>query len=113
MPTGGRRHRGRRGGRRDRGRPAAPQGRREGAGGAPPVSAPAPVPGSSRTGPGRQRPSQRHRPRHVKEVYIDGRWVQVEGGGPVIAPGPQRPQRRGPKQGGDDEPPGVRLSVPL
>jgi hypothetical protein len=45
-------------------------------------------------------------------VYMGGRWVRVEGEGPVIAPG--RPsQPRGSKRGGEDEPPASRLSVPL
>jgi len=33
---------------------------------------------------GQQQRSQGRRPRHVKEVYTDGRWVRVEGEGPVI-----------------------------
>ena len=62
---------------------------------------------------GRPRSAQRHRPRRVKEVYMSGRWVRVEGEGPVIASGPQRPGRLGPKPHGDDEPPAIPFSVPL
>ena len=53
-----------------------------------------------------------HRGR-VKEVYIDGRWVQVTGEGPVIAPGRARPGP-GRKAGrDDDDSPGGPLSVAL
>ncbi len=57
---------------------------------------------------GRGRP---HRGR-MKEVYMDGRWVQVSGEGPVIAPG--REYIRDKKSSGRDEdtPPGP-LTVPL
>lgn len=96
----GRRHRGRRGGHRNRG------GQRS-----TPPAAPAQQP--SPPAAGRQRPPRGRHRRRVREVYMGGRWIQVEGEGPVIAPGSERSERRGPKQGGDDEPPDVRLSVPL
>ncbi|MBI4323225.1 MAG: cupin domain-containing protein [Candidatus Omnitrophica bacterium] len=107
-------HRHRRRRRRRRATPsAAPQGRREKAGGAPPVSLAPPAGQPSRPAAGRQRPPRGRHRRRVREVYMGGRWVRVEGEGPVIAPGTQGPERRNPKPGGDDEPPAVRLSVPL
>ncbi|GEM_PF-141034 len=92
----------------------APQGRPVPAGGSAPVSAPATKPASSRPG-GAERPRspRGYRSRRLKEVYMGGRWVQVEGGAPVIAPGRERQGRRGPKRDGDDDPPHIRLSVPL
>ena len=60
-----------------------------------------------------QRPVPRHHRRRVKEVYMGGRWVQVEGDGPVIAPSSRHAPRRGHKPDGDDDPPRVHLSVPL
>ena len=80
---------------------------RGGAGGSP---APAP---SAKTPPPAGRPPRgglHHRRRHVKEVYMGGRWVQVEGEGPVIAPGKERPRKRG---AGDSDTPAGPLSVPL
>ena len=76
-----------------------------------PPAAPAQHP--SRPAAGRQRPPRGRHRRRVREVYMGGRWVQVEGEGPVIAPGSDRSERRGPKPDGDDEPPDIRLSVPL
>ncbi len=74
----------------------------------PPQARPAAPRGPQRGGRGRGG----RRPR-VREVYMGGRWVQVQGEGPVIAPGRQQSGRRGSKQGGDDDPPAARLSVPL
>jgi quercetin dioxygenase-like cupin family protein len=78
----------------------------------PTVSTSAPAPQPSRPGTGRSRSPQRHHRRRVKEVYMSGRWVRVEGEGPVIASGPQRPGRLGQKPR-DDEPPAIPFSVPL
>lgn len=60
------------------------------------------------------RPPRRERHRlgshRVKEVYMGGQWIRVEGEGPVISPGPKRPgQRQRPKP---EEPSGP-LSVSL
>lgn len=104
-PTQTRRRRGRRG--RGRGhRPAspvaAPAARRSPA--APKPSA-TPAPSRSRSRP--------HRRRHVKEVYMGGRWVQVSGEGPVIAPGQERPGPAGQRPPRDDDTPAGPLTVPL
>ena len=61
--------------------------------------------------PRRQRGGSRRYRGRVKEVYMDGRWVQVTGEGPVIAPG-----REGPRHGRlakDEDTPSGPLSVPL
>lgn len=94
----------------------APRGhrRRRGRGARPRSTSPAaPAQQSSRPAAGRQRPPRGRHRRRVREVYMGGRWIQVEGEGPVIAPGSDRSERRGPKPDGDDEPPAIRLSVPL
>lgn len=93
--------------------PAAPQQPRAQAGAAPSVPPPASTSGSSRPSAGRQPPPRGRHQRRVREVYMSGQWVRVEGEGPVIAPGSSWARRRGPKRGGDGEPPGVPLSVPL
>ena len=109
-----RRHRRRRGGAGQRPKPpATPQELRNKVGGAPSVQPTTSTSGSARPGASRQRPPRGRHQRRGKEVYINGKWVRVEGEGPVIAPGSSWPKRRGPKPGGDDEPPGIRLSVPL
>lgn len=63
-----------------------------------PASQPSSQPSSSGAIEQGGAPSQGYR-RHVKEVYMSGRWVQVTGEGPVIAsghqPGPQKRSRRG------------------
>jgi len=110
------RHRGRRRGGRRSGAATSGQGQqaRPAQGSAP---ASAPTPSSPHTGPRRRQSTGAPRPAHgrhrrrVKEVYMDGRWVQVEGEAPVIAPSPQRRHRS--KQRGDDEPPAVPFSVPI
>jgi len=101
-PAGHRRRR-RRGGRRHRGeRRAAPSA---------PRSAPSPAPQPSRPDAVAQRSPRRGRHRRkIKEVYMGGRWIQVEGEGPVIAPGRGHPGR---KRADDDEPHGPPLAVPL
>ena len=132
-PTG-HRHRGRRGGRRHRGSGRAPTPAPASAHGSAPAPAPlpssprpalaaaAPVPPPSpspRPSPapksptpsidtGRSRPPRGHHRRRVKEVYMGGRWVRVEGEGPVIAPSPQESRRRVHKPGSDDEPSPIR-----
>ena len=58
--------------------------------------------------PARGRP---HRSR-VKEVYMDGHWVQISGEGPVIAPGRERTRDKKPAERDEDTPPGP-LTVPL
>ena len=107
-----RRHRRRGGAGRRSAPPAAVQGLREPSAGTAPVSPSAPTPRPTRPAGGRPRSGPPHRRRRVKEVYMGGRWVRVEGDGPVIAPGRQS-ERRDPKRGEDDEPPPIRLSVPL
>ena len=97
-----RRHRG--GGRRGRSAPsAATQGRPAPASGtspaprpsppAPRPSPPAPRPSPpARSGTDRSRAPRRGYRSRVKEVYMNGRWVRVEGEGPVIAtPGDNPP----------------------
>jgi len=80
----------------------------------PPSSAPAATaPRSSRPGTGRQPSARHHRSRRVKEVYMNGQWVRVEGDGPAISSDFKRPGRRNPKRGGDEDSPGVPLSVLL
>ena len=127
---GGRRHHARGGGPRAA---AVPPGRRQQTGGTPavPTSAPPgrpspspaqgaprrpdagrPKPPSSALGASERRPRGRHR-RKIKEVYMGGRFIQVEGEGPVIAPGRGGPQRRAPKRDDDDDSPSTPLSVPL
>ena len=116
-PSQGRRHR-----RRRRGRsgplPAGPQPLRTTGGPPSPPSRPLPAPSpGAPSSPPRRQPTERgrHRPRRgrVKEVYINGRWVQVTGEGPVIAPGRERSEP-GRKAGrGDDDSPAGPLSVPL
>ena len=60
----------------------------------PPAQAPPPQAArSARNRPGTRRPP--HSRRHVKEVYMGGRWVQVVGEGPVIAPGHGRSESQG------------------
>ena len=109
-PAGPQRRRHRRGG-RGRGRSSAPPAVRSPQAGPAPAAAPAPKPQpSSRPGARRQQPSQRRRGR-VKEVYMGGQWVRVEGGGSVIDLGARR--RRAAKPRRDDDPPNIRLSVPL
>jgi len=54
-----------------------------------------------------------HRRGRVKEVYMEGRWVQVSGEGPVIAPGRDRPREGGSRAERDDDTPAGPLSVPL
>ena len=93
--------------------PAAPPEHRDKTGGAPSVPLPASTSGSARPGAGRQQPPRGRYRRRIKEVYMGGQWVQVEGEGPTIAPRSPRPGRRGPKQDGDGEPPGVSLGVQL
>jgi len=109
---GPRRHRRRR---RRSGAPAAAQPVRTTTTPPPPPSAPPPArtPGSParRQPPGRG--GQRPRRGRVKEVYIDGRWVQVTGEGPVIAPGKRRPGSGRGASHGDDDSPGGPLSVSL
>ena len=107
-----RRHRRRGGTGRRSAPPVAAQGPHEPSAGTAPVSPSAPTPRPQRPAGGRPRSGSLHRRRRVKEVYMGGRWVRVEGDGPVIAPGRQ-PGRRDPKRGEDDEPPPIRLSVPL
>lgn len=80
--------------------------------GAPRPAAGRPKPPSSALGASERRPRGRHR-RKIKEVYMGGRWIQVEGEGPVIAPGRGGPQRRAPKRDDDDDSPSTPLSVPL
>jgi len=96
--------------RRRRGRGGAS--RRQQTGTAPAVSAPSPAQSSPRSDAGRQRPPRGRHRRRIKEVYMSGRWIQVEGEGPVIAPGRQ-PGQRGEQRRDDDETPGGPLSVPL
>ena len=119
-----RRHRGRRGGRGRRragggavlgsSAASAPPASRQAAGGASAASSPPSASGSARPGGARPR-SSRSRPhwRRGKEVYMGGKWVRVEGEGPMIAPGSGRPARRASKPDEDDDPPSIRLSVPL
>ena len=85
----------------------------------------APPPASQGATPQQPRPQQtppavrpkqgahRQRRGHVKEVYMGGRWVQVEGEGPVIAPGRERPMRGRKRGAGDEDSPAGPLSVPL
>lgn len=106
-----RRHRGGRGGRgrRPSASPAAPgpqAGHASTAGSSPQPSRPS----APRPSAGRPRPSNRRRGR-VKEVYMGGQWVRVEGGGSVIDLGGAR--RRAAKPRRDDDPPNISLSVPL
>ena len=65
-------------------------------------------------GPGgpKKRDGRRHS-RHVKEVYMGGKWVQVSGEGPVIAHGESAEERRVRHHQVDEEGPGGPLSVPL
>ena len=79
---------------------------------APPASVPPSAQSASRPQPDAQRPRRDRRRRRVKEVFMSGRWIQVEGEGPVIAPGRQSGQR-GERRLDDDEPPDRPLSVPL
>jgi mannose-6-phosphate isomerase-like protein (cupin superfamily) len=103
-----RRHRGRRGGRPSP--PAAavttaqPQA-------APPAASRRPQP--SKAGPRRPPGRPRHRRGRIKEVYMEGRWVQVSGEGPVIAPGRDRPREGGSRAERDEDTPSGPLSVPL
>ena len=65
------------------------RGQGRGAGGTPPASSltarlPAAPPKPSSPRPNQERPRGRSR-RRVKEVYMGGRWVRVEGEGPVIS----------------------------
>jgi len=81
-----------------------------------PTTPTVPPPQARPAAPPRHRPGGRGRGgsrSRVKEVYMEGRWIQVSGEGPVIAEGHTRPERRGPNGGEDDEPPATRLSVPL
>lgn len=104
-----------------RGSPRLRSGRHRRRGGGRPRSAPpaaspsAAPPKASPTAVGAERPrsSRGYRSHRVKEVYMGGRWVKVEGGEPVIAPGRDRGERGGSKRNRDDEPPPIRLSVPL
>lgn len=120
---GGHHRRGHRGGRRHRGgakRGAAPGTPAPTAVGAPPEAGQRPPLRSAQREEGQpprpevrgQRPRRDRHRRRVKEVYMEGRWVQVEGEGPVIAPGRGSPERRGPKPD-DDDPSSTPLSVPL
>lgn len=93
--------------------PATVQRRREEGARPPAPVTPAPASGSARPDVGRQRSSRRPRPRRVREVYMGGRWIQVEGEGTVIAPGRMGPEHRGRKRGEKDEPPNTPLSVSL
>ena len=116
-----RRHRGRRGwrghGRRGSGArsttSAVAQPPRETTGKAPSAPPATSASGSARPAAGRQRSSRGPRWRRGKEVYMGGKWVRVEGEGPMIAPGSSRPESRHPKRDDDDDPPRIRLSVPL
>ena len=93
--------------------PAVAQARREEGAGVSSSLTPASTAESARPGADRQRSSRRHRPRHVREVYMGGRWIRVEGEGPVIAPGRMGSEHRRPKRGENDEPPNTPLSVSL
>ena len=86
-PGGGRRHRRRHRGRRGRGSTPPVAGAQPAA----PAAAPTAAPHSP---PPAQSPAQRSRGRErgrrfgrVKEVYMGGRWVRVQGEGPVISTG--------------------------
>lgn len=92
--------------RRRHGRPAQPAA----AGTTAPASLPAQPP---KAPPRRPQARPRAHPRRVKEVYMDGRWVQVSGEGPVIAPGRDRPRDGGSRAKRDDDTPAGPLSVPL
>lgn len=48
------------------------------------------------------------RPRKVKEVYMGGRWIRVEGDGPVIAPRRARPD---PNRNRDDDTPPLSVAL--
>jgi hypothetical protein len=78
------------------------------------ASIPPPVRVGGSTAPQRRQRggARRHRGR-VKEVYMDGRWVQVTGEGPVIAPGRERSSEGRSRAGKDDDTPSGPLSVPL
>ncbi|MBI4343042.1 MAG: cupin domain-containing protein [Candidatus Omnitrophica bacterium] len=82
-PAGGRRRRRRRGG-RGRGRGSPPLQARTG--GSPPAAQPAPPAAAKppRPDPRGRRDRGGYR-RRVKEVYMGGKWVKVEGEGPVIS----------------------------
>ena len=86
-PPSGKRRRRRRGGRRGAGvQPAAAKP----ASAAPVAHAPpklAPSGSPSGSGPSPRRDRSRRRFGRVKEVYMGGRWVRVEGSGPVISTG--------------------------
>ena len=106
VPSAGQPPRGRRRRRRGHGRPAQPASTGTTAPASPPAQ-PAKV----------VKPRPQGRPRHrrgrVKEVYMDGRWVQVSGEGPVIAPGRDRPREGRSRAGRDEDTPSGPLSVPL
>lgn len=105
-PVAGQPRRGRRPRHRGRhGRPSQPAA-------TPGASSPPPKPLRPPTAaPRRQGGASRHYRGRVKEVYMDGRWVQVTGEGPVIAPGHEGPRRgRSPK---DEDTPSGPLSVAL
>ena len=105
-PAVGQPRKGRR--RRHRGRPDRPS-QPATAGASVPSPSPARTPAASprRQGPG----ASRHYRGRVKEVYMDGRWVQVRGEGPVIAPGHEGPRRS--RSAKDEDTPSGPLSVPL
>lgn len=75
-----------------------------------PQSSP-PSGGSKRPRGGRDRRGGHSR--RVKEVYMNGRWVQVSGEGPVIASGESAEERRARHHQVEDGGPGGPLSVPL
>ncbi|MBI4004069.1 MAG: cupin domain-containing protein [Candidatus Omnitrophica bacterium] len=91
-----------------RGRPAQP------AAGTPARASPPPQPAKTPPRPpGRPQGRPRARRGRVKEVYMEGRWVQVSGEGPVIAPGRDRPREGGSRADRDEDTPSGPLSVPL
>jgi hypothetical protein len=105
VPSSGQPH-SRRRRRRRHGRPAQPAA----AGTTAPTSPPSQPP---KAPPRRPQARPRHRRGRVKEVYMEGRWVQVTGEGPVIAPGRERPRKGGSRVERDDDTPSGPLSVPL
>lgn len=75
-----------------------------------PATTPVKAAGST-AAPRRERGGSRRSRGRVKEVYMDGRWVQVTGEGPVIAPGREGPRQR--RLAKDEDTPSGPLSVPL
>jgi len=66
-----------------------------------------------KVGPRRPQGKPRARRGRVKEVYMEGRWVQVSGEGPVIAPGRDRPREGRLRSHTDEDAPPGPLTVPL